>query len=150
MAQSLAEVLVHVIFSTKGRKPIIPESLRSQLNAYIVGVLREIGSPSLIVNAMADHVHILCVLSKTMSLAKMIEEVKTSSSKWVKTKGPSLCDFYWQSGYGAFSVSQSNVARVRTYISEQAEHHRTGSFEDEFRAFLQRHNVQYDEQYVWD
>ena len=136
MPQSLANVLVHMTFSTKDRKPLIRTELRSELNAYLVGVLKQLGSPTIVVNCVADHVHILCCLSKNHALAKVLEEVKKSTSKWIKTRSRSLQDFYWQAGYGAFSVSQSNVDKVRDYIAKQEEHHRKMTFQEELRALL--------------
>ena len=150
MPQSLAKILVHIIFSTKGRTPVIAPEVRTELNAYVVGILRQLECPSILVNSVADHVHILCRLSRTLALAKAIEQVKKGSSKWIKTKAAALRNFHWQNGYGAFSVSQSSVDEVRRYIANQEEHHRRVTFEEEFRAFLDRHGVAYDERYVWD
>ena len=150
MAQSLAKLTTHMIFSTKNRRPVIPAGVRRELNAYFVGILREWDSPSILINSVADHVHILCCLSKNHPLAKVVEEIKKGTSKWLKRQDVSLRDFHWQNGYGAFSVSQSNVVEVRRYIERQETHHREVSFEEEFRAFLRRHEVEYDEQYVWD
>ena len=150
MPQSLAKILVHIIFSTKGRTPVIAPGVRPELDAYIVGILRQLECPSILVNSVADHVHILCRLSRTLALAKAIEQVKKGSSKWIKTKAAALRNFHWQNGYGAFSVSQSSVDEVRRYIANQEEHHRRVTFEEEFRAFLDRHGVAYDERYVWD
>src|SRR5207302_5979465 len=108
------------------------------------------GSPAIEVGVVEDHAHILCILSKTLSLSKLVEEVKTSSSKWLKTKGGALQSFHWQNGYGAFSVSESCLASVRGYIVSQEEHHRTQSFQEEFRRLLREHHVECDERYVWD
>jgi REP element-mobilizing transposase RayT len=150
MGQSLAKIVVHLIFSTKERLPALTPAVRGELNAYMVGILRELESPAILANSVADHAHILFVLSKNVALAKAVEEVKKGSSKWLKTKGAEFADFHWQNGYGGFSVSESNVAAVRRYIADQEEHHRRKTFQDEFRAFLQRYGVEYDEQYVWD
>ena len=150
MAQSLAKLIVHVTFSTKDRRPLISPDIREELNAYISGILKKVGSPSIQVNCVADHAHILCRLSRTRALADVVEEVKKSSSSWIKTRGDAFRAFYWQPGYGAFSVSQSNVAAVREYVAGQEEHHRKISFKDEFRALLKRHEVEFDEQYIWD
>jgi REP element-mobilizing transposase RayT len=148
--QSLARNLVHLIFSTKHRVPVLSDRIRDELHAYMAGVLKEWDSPALEIGSVADHVHILFCLSKNHALAKVVEHVKKGPSKWLKTQGREFADFHWQAGYGAFSVSQSNVPRVRTYIQGQAEHHRRRTFQDEFRAFLKRHQVEYDERYVWD
>jgi REP element-mobilizing transposase RayT len=150
MGQSLAKIVVHLIFSTKDRVPVLTPAARGELNAYMVGILRELDSSALLVNSVADHAHILFVLSKNVALAKAVEEVKKGSSKWLKTKGAEFADFHWQNGYGGFSVSESNVAAVKRYIADQEEHHRHKTFQEEFRAFLQRYGVEYDEQYVWD
>jgi len=150
MSQSLAKNLIHIIFSTKNRKPLIVPPVREELKAYLVGTLGNLDSPSIEANCTTDHVHILCSLSRSMSLAKLLEELKESSSKWIKTKGPEFQDFYWQAGYGAFSVSQSRVEAVRRYIRQQDKHHRSTTFQDEFREFLRKHQIEFDEQYVWD
>jgi putative transposase len=148
MPQSLANILVHVIFSTKERQPLIDDTVRPQLHGYMAGIFKEIESPALIINSVADHVHILCALSKNLAACKLVEEVKKSSSKWMKTQGVPL--FSWQNGYGVFAVSQSNAATVRHYIESQEAHHRKAGFQEEFRRFLERHHVEYDERYVWD
>ena len=150
MPQSLANVLVHLIYSTKNRHPWLTLEVRPALFAYQTGAFRELDSPAVVIGGERDHVHALFVLSRTRALSDVIEGVKRSSSKWLKTQGRALSDFQWQRGYGAFSVAQSQVRRVRQYIESQEEHHKTVSFQDEFRAFLQRYRVEYDEQYVWD
>ena len=224
MPQSLAKVYVHIVFSTKNRKPFLHDRpLRLEMHAYLVGACNGQDSPSILVGGVADHVHILCRLSRTRTLAELVREIKRTSSKWIKTKGlrhfgwqngygafsvspshvarvrryiarqdsPSilvggvadhvhiLCrlsrtrtlaelvreikrtsskwiktkglrHFGWQNGYGAFSVSPSHVARVRRYIARQEEHHRKQSFQDEYRGFLDRYGIDYDERYVWD
>ena len=150
MGQSLAKIVVHLIFSTKDRLPVLGPPIHDELNAYLVGILRELDSPALLVNSVADHVHILFVLSKNVALAKAVEEVKKGSSKWLKTKGAEFAGFHWQNGYGGFSVSESSVDAVKRYIADQEEHHRRKTFQEEFRAFLQRYGVAFDERYVWD
>jgi putative transposase len=151
MPQSLSNVLLHVIFSTKDRMPFLQDAkLRTELHAYLVGTLRKIDCPSLIVGGVADHLHVLCRLSRTMTMANLIEEMKIESSKWVKRQEAGVGSFYWQNGYAAFSVSASNVEQVKRYIREQESHHRTQSFQDELRAFLRKHEVDFDERYVWD
>ncbi|MBL7140648.1 MAG: IS200/IS605 family transposase [Planctomycetes bacterium] len=150
MPQSLAMVVVHVIFSTKERVPCIDLTIRTELNAYLAGTLRNLDCIPVEVNTLAEHVHILCSLARRVSIAALVEEVKKGSSKWLKTKAAALRNFHWQNGYGAFSVSPSMAARVRRYILNQEEHHRKVTFQDEFRAFLKRHGLQYDERYVWD
>ncbi len=150
MAQSLAKVLVHVIFSTKSRRPFITKDVREELCAYLVGIFRNQGSPALQVNAVEDHVHALFSLSRSQAIKDILEEVKKSSSKWIKTKGVAFEGFAWQSGYGAFSVSQSAVASTCRYIASQEEHHRRTTFQDEFRRFLEKYEVPFDERYLWD
>jgi len=114
------------------------------------GILKDWDSPAIIIGSVADHAHLLFRLSKNHALSKVVEHVKKGSSKWIKTQGSRYADFHWQAGYGAFSVSQSNAPRVKTYIANQEEHHRERNFQDEFRAFLRRHQVEFDERYVWD
>jgi putative transposase len=149
VSQSLANILTHLIFSTKNREPLLPDKdLRQRAHAYLAAVLQDLQCPALIVDGLADHVHILCQLAKTQLVSVVMEHLKTSSSKWLKTQG--IRTFSWQRGYGAFSVSQSNVASVVSYIEKQEEHHRTVTFEGEFRLFLKRYRVAFDERYVWD
>lgn len=150
MAQSLAQILVHVIFSTKDRYPFLAPEIRSELHAYSATVLAENDCQANQMNSLQDHVHVLCRLSKTLTIADLVKELKVSTSKWIKTKGGMLAKFQWQSGYGAFSVSPSQVAAVRRYIQNQEEHHRRVTFQDEFREFLRRHELEFDERYVWD
>jgi REP element-mobilizing transposase RayT len=151
MPQSLSRIVVHLIFSTKNRDPFLRDiELRKQFHAYMAGILQELKCEPILINGVEDHVHVLCNLSRTLSLAKMIEELKKSSSKWIKEQGGNLRDFYWQSGYGVFSVSQSNVESVKSYIAAQEEHHQVVSFQDEFRSFCRKHGVAIDERYVWE
>ncbi len=148
MPQSLAKVLVHVIFSTKNRHPFIQRAVRPTLHAYLAGTLANLQSPSLQVGGTADHVHTLFVLGRTHALADVVEEAKKSSSKWMKQQGVS--PFAWQTGYAAFSVSESQAQRVVRYIAAQEAQHRTVTFQEEFRSFLAPYAVTYDERYVWD
>ena len=150
MPQSLAKNLIHLIYSTKNRMPCLGGKVLPRLFAYKAGILKEWNSPALLIGGVADHVHVLFCLSKNHALAKVIEELKKGSSKWLKTQAREFQGFHWQAGYGAFSVSQSNVQRVKRYIEQQQEHHRTRSFQDEFRAFLKRNGIDFDERYVWD
>lgn len=150
MPQSLARLLTHIVFSTKHREPIIAREYQEELAAYLGGILRELDCPSIEIRCMPDHAHILCCLSRNHALAKVLEGIKTGSSKWIKTKGGLLSRFHWQNGYGAFSVSQSNVESVRQYIRAQDAHHHRMTFQEEFREFLERHQVEFNEQYVWD
>ena len=150
MPQSLARVLVHIIFSTKNRQRFILPAIEHELFAYMATVLRECGCPALIINGTQDHVHILCSLSRTTAICDLVEEVKKRSSKWAKTKGADFTGFTWQAGYGVFSIGESGAERVRRYIERQKEHHRQNSFQDEYRDFLVRYGVEFDERYLWD
>ena len=151
MPQSLARVVLHVVFSTKNRVPFLKDpELRARLHAYTAGVLQNIGCEPILINGAEDHVHILCNLSRTVTIAALVEEAKKSSSKWMKEQGPAYRDFFWQGGYGSFSVSQSNVEQFRAYIATQEEHHRGVSYQDEFRALCRKHGVETFERYVWD
>jgi len=150
MPQSLSQLYVHLIFSTKHREPTLLLPVREDLHAYLAAVLNNQDSPALKVGGMGDHVHALFRLSKNLALAKIVEEVKTSSSKWLKTQGRCLANFHWQSGYGAFSVSAADVEEVVEYIAQQEIHHRVASFQDEFRKLLHAHGMAFDERYVWD
>ena len=151
MAQSLAKVLVHIVFSTKHRYPFLADAdVNDEMHAYLGGTCNGLDCPVLIVGGAADHVHILCKLTRNYSIAKVVGDMKRESSKWVKTKSGAFKKFAWQNGYGIFSVSQSQVERVRKYIEGQEEHHRKKTFQDEYRSFLKHYEVEYDERYVWD
>jgi len=150
MPQSLARIHVHLVFSTKNREPLLSDAVRPALHAYLATVLQNLGCPAVLINSVADHVHVLFELARTVALSAAVEDVKKSSSKWIKTQDPALAGFAWQAGYGAFAVSESNVAAVQEYIARQQEHHRKKSFQEEYRAFLERHRVAFDERYVWD
>ena len=151
MPQSLAQVYVHVVFSTKNRTPVMASAdLRRQMHAYLATVFKGHDCRPITIGGTADHVHILCTWSRTRTLAEVIGDVKRLSSKWVKTKGPPLAVFQWQNGYGVFSVSHSNVGRVRKYIDGQNQHHKTITFQQELRTFLRKHGVPFDERYIWD
>jgi len=148
MPQSLARNLIHLVYSTKHRKPLINAEIQASLFAYQAGIYKQWDSPAIVIGGVEDHVHALFQLSKNHALKKIVEEVKKSSSKWMKTQGTQ--GFYWQGGYAAFSVSQSNVESVRHYIEAQKDHHRKMSFQDELRLICQRHGVAMDERYAWD
>ncbi len=150
MPQSLANIYVHLIFSTKERAPCLSASVRTDLHAYVATVLANLNSPAVLINSVADHVHLLFNMGRTVTLAQVVEDLKKSSSKWIKTQGPARAGFAWQAGYGAFSVSESNVPKVANYIRDQEEHHRVKSFQEEYREFLAKHKIQFDERYVWD
>jgi REP element-mobilizing transposase RayT len=150
MPQSLSGVYIHLIFSTKNREGLITPGVEPELHAFLVGSLRDLGCPSLRVNGTADHVHCLFVLARTVAICDVVERVKRASSRWIKTKGPMFRGFAWQHGYGAFSVSESNIEGVKAYIDRQKDRHATRSFQDEYRSFLRKHNIVFDERYVWD
>ena len=153
MSQSLSQIWVHIIFSTKSRYPFLTETTtQQQVHEYIKTTCHKLQCKTLIVGGVADHVHVLTNLHKNISLSQLVEKIKTTSSKWIKTLDVSndLLKFYWQNGYGAFSVSQSNLEAVRLYIENQYKHHQKLSFQDEFRKFLVQYGVTYDEKYVWD
>jgi REP element-mobilizing transposase RayT len=150
MPQSLAHLHSHLVFSTKNREPIITDAVRESLHAYMATVLQNLGCAPVLINSVEDHVHLLFDLSRTVSVSQVVEDVKKSSSKWIKTMDAGFAIFAWQSGYGAFAVSASNVGKVRAYIAGQREHHRKITFQEEFRRFLEKHGVAYDERYVWD
>jgi putative transposase len=148
MPQSLARNVIHLVFSTKHREPLIVPDLRDRLFPYLAGTLNELGCPAIKVGGVTDHVHLLFVLSKTLALSKAVEEVKKGSSKWAKENGEPR--FYWQNGYGAFSVSAADEGPVAAYVANQEEHHRETTFQNEFREFLRKHGIEWDERYVWD
>jgi putative transposase len=148
--QSLSSILIHLVFSTKNREALITPAIEPELHPYLASIFRALKSPSLTIGGTVDHLHILFALSRVIRVADLVEEVKTDSSKWIKTKGPEFRNFHWQKGYGAFSIGQSNVAALKRYIQGQKEHHKRVTFQDEYREFLNRYQVQYDERYVWD
>jgi REP element-mobilizing transposase RayT len=150
MPQSFASVPLHLIFSTKNRSPVLDPEVCKELHPYLATALRENGSPSCHVGGVEDHVHILVELPRTISIAKLVETVKASSSKWVKGKGKVFSEFHWQSGYGAFAVNNADTEGVIKYIQNQAEHHRKTTFQEEYRKFLERHCIKFDERYMWD
>lgn len=151
MPQSLSAVYVHLVFSTKQRMATFQNvDLRNELHAYVGGVSKILECPPLIVGGVADHLHILARLGRTVTQAEWVKELKRVSSIWVKEQQSSLTTFAWQKGYGCFSVSQSNVQQVSDYVANQVAHHHTMSFQDEFRALLRKHNIAWNEQYVWD
>lgn len=150
MPQSLSRVLIHLVFSTKNRERILTPAIQSELHPYLAGILDNIDCPSLQVGGVEDHVHLFFGLSRTRTMSEVVETVKTSSSKWIKTKGPQFAGFHWQSGYGVFSVSQSDADTVVAYIRNQEHHHRKMTFQDEYRRLLEKYRVTFDEKYVWD
>jgi len=150
MPQSLARLHVHLIFSTKNRQSVLHDAVRDSLHRYMATVLQNFGCPPVLINSVPDHVHILFELGRTVAVSDAVEEVKKTSSKWIKTQDENFALFAWQAGYGAFAVSESNVAAVRDYIAGQQKHHLKKSFQEEYRDFLKRHRVSFNERYVWD
>lgn len=150
MGQSLVRNHIHIVFSTKHRNPLIHNSYADELYSYIGGICKDMECFPIKIGGYTDHIHILCMLSKKIALMKLLEEIKSHSSKWMKTKDDSLKNFYWQEGYGAFSVNPTEVDKVIAYITNQHEHHSKKTFQDEYRSFLEKYNVVYDERYVWD
>lgn len=151
MSQSLAQIYLHLVFSTKLREPFLQDkTLRDQTHAYLAGACKNLDSPSLIVGGFTDHVHILCRQSQNLAIKTLVGELKRESSKWLMTQGPHLSRFYWQAGYGAFSISPSHVPGLIEYIKNQEEHHSTESFQDEFRRLCERYGLVIDERYVWE
>jgi len=150
MPQSLAKNYIHITFSTKNRFPFIDKNISRELFSYIGGICKNSESNPIIIGGDKDHIHILCLLSRKIALMKLIEKVKSHSSKWIKTKGNNYQNFYWQRGYGAFSVNPTEIDIVKKYISEQEEHHKKRTFQDEYRVFLKKYKIDYDEKYVWD
>jgi putative transposase len=148
--QSLAQVYLHIIFSTKDRQPFLKDSaFRQRVHAYLAGILKNLGSPSLQTGGVEDHVHILCRFGKGIELQNLLRDLKRDSSKWIKTECPALAEFHWQVGYGAFSVSPSHVEALIQYIANQEEHHRQETFQEELRRICRKYGVELDERYAW-
>ncbi|MHA7109413.1 IS200/IS605 family transposase [Sunxiuqinia elliptica] len=150
MPQSLSKVYLHITFSTKQRKKLIDKDIQTKLFEYLGGICKGLSCNPVRVGGTNDHVHILCTLSRKISQAELIEALKKNSSKWMKTQGKRYQNFYWQNGYGIFSVNPTEVDVVTNYINSQEEHHRAKTFQEEFQAFLKKYQVEYDERYVWD
>jgi putative transposase len=148
MPQTCGNLVVHLIFSTKQRLPLIKAEIRDDLFAYLGGIIHEMRGTAVIINGTADHVHVLARIRPSHAAAEIARVIKTNSSRWLHEKGQR--GFAWQAGYGAFSVSESNVEAVIRYIADQEAHHQKHSFQDEFVAFLKKNNVDYDPGYIWD
>jgi REP element-mobilizing transposase RayT len=149
MATTLTKILVHFIFSTKNRVPLISLEIEPRLHAYMRGISKNYDSPVLAMNGISDHVHMLISMSKRISVSELMEVVKKESSKWIKNEGPEFEGFYWQEGYAAFSIGESGVEQVRRYIENQKVHHRVTTFQEELVMFLEKYGVEYDEKYIW-
>lgn len=151
MPQSLAQIYLHIIFSTKNRAPLLCDpQMREAAHGYVKGILDQLDCPRLKIGGVADHIHILCRQSKNIAVADLLRELKRDSSKQIKTLSPQLRHFSWQLGYGAFSVSPSHIDNLCDYIANQEEHHRHESFQDEFRRICQKYGIEIDERYAWD
>ena len=150
MPQSLSNVVIHIVFSTKHRMPMLHAHIRPALFAYLATVTRSMQCDCLRVGGVADHVHIAVRLSRTVTIAELVEALKTSSSKWLKTQSPDLAQFSWQRGYGAFSVDPSALPILLRYIDRQEEHHRKRSYVQEYRSVLKQYDIEHDERYMWD
>lgn len=150
MGQSLVKNYIHIVFSTKYRQPLIHPTIENELFSYIGGICNKLECHVIKIGGYTDHIHILCMLSKKITLIKLMEELKSHSSKWIKTKGNEFKNFYWQDGYGAFSVNPYEVDKVINYIANQKEHHSKKEYKNEYRYFLNKYKVAYDERFVWD
>ncbi len=151
MPQSLVQVYLHLVFSTKHRRPLLQDrGFRDRTHRYLAGICSNLKCPALLVGGVEDHVHLLCRLGQNLEIASLIRDLKRDSSKWIKAEQPRLSDFYWQAGYGAFSISPSHVDALKQYIADQEKHHRRESFQDEFRRLCKKYGLTIDERYVWD
>ena len=150
MAQSLTKILIHVVFSTKKRNTWLDDKICSELYPYLTKILKDNKCNVLQMGGTENHIHILFEISKDLSIGKIVEKIKTSSSRWIKTKDSIYKNFYWQYGYGAFSVSSSNRSVVCDYIANQKQHHKIKTFDEELRSLLRKHNVTYDKKYPLD
>ena len=150
MSQSLSNILIHLVFSTKNRIPMIDSSISGQLYAFLVSLSSELGNYVHKIGGIEDHIHMLISLNRTQPISVLIENLKKNSSRWIKTKGPNYSTFSWQKGYGAFSACSTHSEALINYIATQDEHHKKISFQDEFRHLLKKNNIPFDERYVWD
>ena len=150
MSQSLVKNYIHIVFSTKHRENFIDESIEKELFSYIATLCKDFESTALQIGGTDNHIHILCLLSKKIALMKLVQEIKTCSSKWIKTKGEKYENFFWQDGYGAFSVSPNNIFAVIDYIKNQREHHNEMDFKTEIVKYYKKYKIEYDEKYLWD
>jgi len=150
MAHTYINILIHYVFSTKNRVGFITPELEIRLYSYIGGIARENNMKLVAIGGIANHIHLLLSLPATLSISKAIQLIKGGSSLWIHNTFPDLKNFQWQSGYGAFSVSRSHVNDTIKYINNQKEHHKKMTFKEEYIAFLKKHNIEYDERYIWD
>ena len=150
MAQSLSNILIHLVFSTKHREEYITQAIQAELHSYIAAICKNNGSKAIKIGGMSDHLHILVSLSRTTSVGALVADIKSGSSKWIKSKGEQFEKFAWQAGYGAFSIGESGAKACIDYIANQAEHHKKFTFKEELEKFLQKYNVKVDDRYLFD
>ena len=151
MPQSLAQVYLHIIFSTQQRQPfLLNPATRGSVHAYLAGILQNLETPASCIGGVEDHVHILCRFGRTRTISDVVRDCKRDSSKWIKSAFSDLAAFDWQNGYGTFSISSGHVEALREYITHQEHHHQRETFQEEYRRLLEKHNLEYDERYVWD
>jgi putative transposase len=150
MSQPLVKNYTHIVFSTKNRRPLIHPPLENELHKYLGGICANLEFQPICVGGHVDHVHIICMLSKKIGVMKLIQEVKTSSSKWMKEKDSRLSDFYWQGSYASISVDEHRIDALKIYVQNQQEHHKVKTFQEEYRGFLREANIDFDERYMWD
>ena len=150
MPQSLVKNYVHIVFSTKNREDFIDVKIENELFSYIASICKDFESTALQIGGTDNHIHILCLLSRKIALMKLVQEVKAHSSKWIKTKGEKYEHFFWQDGYGAFSVSPTNINTIINYIKKQREHHKEFEFQTELINYFKKYNIEYDEKFLWD
>ncbi len=150
MPQSLSRVILHIVFSTKERRPWLDAAIRPRMHAYLAAVCRDCNCEAYRVGGAADHVHIAARLARTITQADLLEKIKTSSSAWIKTEGRGYSSFFWQGGYGGFSVGSSQLEDLVRYIDNQEQHHRKQTFQEEYRNLLRKYHVHFDERYLWD
>ncbi len=151
MPQSLSIVYIHLVFSTKERRPFLRDKpARDSLHGYLGGISKNLDCPPILIGGVEDHVHLLCRFARTITQAEWVKKLKRVSNGWLKEQGSEYADFEWQGGYADFSVSQSNLEQVKRYIANQEEHHCKMGFQEELRELLRRHQQEWDERYVWD
>jgi REP element-mobilizing transposase RayT len=151
MPQSLSTVYIHVVFSTKDREPFLRDAeIQKEMHAYLGGISKKLDCSPVIVGGVEDHVHLLCRFARIISQADWVKEIKRVSSIWIKQREPSLAPFAWQGGYGAFSVSASAIDKISQYIIGQQDHHKRQTFQDEYRGLLGKHDIKWDERFVWE
>jgi REP element-mobilizing transposase RayT len=149
MANTYTSLHYHLIFSTKNRQPWIRQEIEQRIWEYLGGIARQNDMKAIQIGGIDDHVHLVIGIRATLAVSKALQLLKGGSSKWIHETFPDLAQFQWQDGYGAFTVSKSQLPDVIHYVAQQREHHKTRTFQDEYRAFLQKHGIEYDERYVW-